>query len=864
MNTFSTGAPNYVEAGYSPIPIRPGKKAPGFSVSDVPRDFPGWQRFCQEQPSAHELALWSVANVQAGIGLALGYNNVVAIDIDIPDGPIFDMLVEMLPSTEWAKIGSKGLTVFARTEEPIKPRKFKIHVDENWNPTPPEEGGSPRAVLEFLAFGNQTVIPPTIHPDTNQPYRWVNEPLSMCPAQNLPVLPASFLDDVKAALEPYGYIAKSENHVAGEWNTEHVPVYSDLNADALADLDCWVPLLDRADFDPEHKGPGYRMRATWRDGTNPNTIRIDNTMIFDYGEDKPIRPIDLVVYMNDLSPGDAFSWLFGKVNAALVEAFSPENVQRMLEKQEEKERLKGEAEQRNYEERVINHAAVREEEARLAAEETQRSVSAEETPDSVQEYIDAYRDRFGKGESLDNIIADCQGLMKDIIEYTISASKTPSVAIAAVSSLSMLSVLFGRRWASTRIGGGGETFANIYAFGTAPSGIGKTTSAELAHKIYYEAVDRVASSPAAGVYATATASFDEEGNEIDARPLISILRGVIYEKDVHAPATLQNQLISSPHTVMVVDEASNFVRRVWSEKGSDSSIGLQGAIKKLISAAGSISHGTDYTQSAKNQSAVHNPGFSFIGYSTQKALLKALPSAAYEDGTIGRFLWLDEPGFPDMVIPSANMVTRGRCVDQMTAIIASHLKSETDLTVGGYLAPDLPITPIIVPRTSEAQEMILKSELFFHEEARRAHKVDREDGALWSRVSECAQRIALLHALGRGIDSPVIEIADINFGLRLATYSLLRWASQADLAAGREVVGVVDNDRLTRRAIAALGKHGGQITRAKLARELGLPSKQVMDLVDSLYDMGYVDRVPGGRVDSIVIKLRVSPGYFEG
>jgi len=175
--------------------------------------------------------------------------------------------------------------------------------------------------------------------------------------------------------------------------------------------------------------------------------------------------------------------------------------------------------------------------------------------------------------------------------------------------------------------------------------------------------------------------------------------------------------------------------------------------------------------------------------------------------------------------------------------------------VGGYLAPDLPIDPIPVPRTKEAEEMIIEAEFFFHEEARRADKVGREDGALWSRVTECAQRIALIHALGRGIDNPVIELSDINFGLRLATYSLRRWAGEADKAAGRSVIGTVDNEAKTRRAIAVISKNGGKITKSQLARTMNFTSKQVSELIEDLASSEYIEVIPGSRMGSFVVVL---------
>jgi hypothetical protein len=49
-------------------------------------------------------------------------------------------------------------------------------------------------------------LPPTIHPDTEEPYRWTgNETLLDVAPEELPELPADIADRITAALEPFGY-----------------------------------------------------------------------------------------------------------------------------------------------------------------------------------------------------------------------------------------------------------------------------------------------------------------------------------------------------------------------------------------------------------------------------------------------------------------------------------------------------------------------------------------------------------------------------------------------------------------------------------------------------------------------------------
>jgi hypothetical protein len=93
-----------------------------------------------------------------------------------------------------------------------------------------------RKVVEILGPGRQTVLPPTIHPDLQRPYRWTGaETLEDIRPQDLPALPIKVIEWIDAALTPFGYEVP-EPREPGDADTPH----RQLNEAALANLSAWV------------------------------------------------------------------------------------------------------------------------------------------------------------------------------------------------------------------------------------------------------------------------------------------------------------------------------------------------------------------------------------------------------------------------------------------------------------------------------------------------------------------------------------------------------------------------------------------------------------------------------------------------
>lgn len=148
---FADWAHKYHESGYSIIPVK-GKSA--FTS--------GWNLAGETKSSDSTIDLWCEQYPSHNIGLCLGKaSGLVAFDYDYDgDGAssLEIILRKILPKSPCEKIGKKGFTLFSKYCG-LSSMKFKIP-------------GRDSAIFEFFSSSGQTVIPPSIHPETQKPYFW--------------------------------------------------------------------------------------------------------------------------------------------------------------------------------------------------------------------------------------------------------------------------------------------------------------------------------------------------------------------------------------------------------------------------------------------------------------------------------------------------------------------------------------------------------------------------------------------------------------------------------------------------------------------------------------------------------------------
>lgn len=174
-----------LERGYHVIPVEFRSKKPVgsrwqnnlYTVDDLDRAFP--------QGSSYGIGLLTGTEVRDRVHL-------VAIDVDVDDPVLISRIRHSFRfrTVFSAKKGMKGITFFVRTSEPLKKDPIKKYRGES------------KARVELLGKGQYTVLPPSLHPQTNDEYEWVEgDPLDEIDPESLPEFLPTMIDEIRLAIE---------------------------------------------------------------------------------------------------------------------------------------------------------------------------------------------------------------------------------------------------------------------------------------------------------------------------------------------------------------------------------------------------------------------------------------------------------------------------------------------------------------------------------------------------------------------------------------------------------------------------------------------------------------------------------------
>lgn len=179
LGIFAATAPAYFALGLPVIPLYRREKRP------VPLD---WSRYHDMPVEAHEQEHWLRQFHDGNIGMVLGkQSGVMMLDIDSEDESIVELIRSLLPVSPWVRVGQKGM-VLAFRYTGLKTFRIKTSKGES--------------VCELLSDRTQCVLPPSIHPKTQQPYRANCDLLSVI--KSLPVLNPQVEHILRGALKEAG------------------------------------------------------------------------------------------------------------------------------------------------------------------------------------------------------------------------------------------------------------------------------------------------------------------------------------------------------------------------------------------------------------------------------------------------------------------------------------------------------------------------------------------------------------------------------------------------------------------------------------------------------------------------------------
>ena len=304
MGAYAQCAERLIERGFAAVPIMPGTKRPGFFFAGMWIGLANWQkRFSGGPPPATERERWAAGDAGVGVVAGQASHGLIAVDIDSEDPAIQATLRTVLPPTHVRKTGARGETLFYHGPG--------IAQSQSWDI-------AGKRIVDLIGPGRQTVLPPTIHPDTGTPYRWSgSESLEDLQPHELPTLPADIAEQITAALLPLGYRPEPPPHEHN--NSSNGGDGSDnphrqLNDEALANLDAWVPALML--YRCRRTQKGYEAVPTWRPSTTGRelekrhlNLKIVPEGIRDFGADQGYTPLDLVMAACDCDLDTAFRFL---------------------------------------------------------------------------------------------------------------------------------------------------------------------------------------------------------------------------------------------------------------------------------------------------------------------------------------------------------------------------------------------------------------------------------------------------------------------------------------------------------------------------------------------------------------------------
>jgi P4 family phage/plasmid primase-like protien len=166
-------ASRLLDLGYHVIPLQYKSKSPGY---------PNWQNLLLG-PDRHDEQFPPDKQFNLGILLGTEVSDGVflhAVDVDSDDEQILLRVRHALPPCP-QKRGLKGFTAFVSRHESNTKKVFRLKA--------PLKGQ-----IEVLGKGQQTVLPPSLHPDTHDEYVWLTNPLPAPGSLNF--IDSSHLDEL--------------------------------------------------------------------------------------------------------------------------------------------------------------------------------------------------------------------------------------------------------------------------------------------------------------------------------------------------------------------------------------------------------------------------------------------------------------------------------------------------------------------------------------------------------------------------------------------------------------------------------------------------------------------------------------------
>lgn len=810
MTPFAQAAPDLIDLGFSPIPIIAPDAAHG-GRGKAPGDYRGgrwqglsrWQRFRDGPPSSFEMNLWLKApgaNVGIVMGTPAGRDAegeqlfVIGIDFDAVDPDALDTLLGSAPASPMVKRGQKGETRLFRARKTIKTKVY-----DDTSEIGPDGKPLAKRLIDLLAGFDtrQTVVPPSVHPDTGQAYVWTAGPV---PAEQLPILTEDDMAVIEEALETCGWERERRSVVRENRTTapgQHDPddIWSEVKAAAMGSLSAWVPHLDLYGLRPARGG--YEAVATWRASSSGRPIperklnlSIQTHGIKDFGTNDTYSSIDLVMAARDCDQAEATDWLrerLGLKDEAVVIDLAA-MISRSGTRAAESGAQGADIPDRDHDlPEPLRHKAS---DAADTAVYSPQPVTSEQLASNTGALV--------SGPELPEHLTRNPGLLGLITDWICDSARKPQRGGALLAALELIGTAAGRKYAGPTLTG-----THLYGLFLAPSGAAKDHPLKCIGRILHAS--------------TMAPHFGPSG--------------------FMSMSALINRMSRQPLTLTCIDEFGSFLGRINGKRASTHEKAITGVLR--------TAWGSSFDTMAPPEWAgrvgepIHSPALSLFCVSTHQEFFDNLEGGDVYNGFLNRFLLIStqrkvverEPTADKMVVPAA-------IVDGMLAIYTSgnplaRASSHSSIS-------DAPM--IVVPwldGPGSAAHRIYQG---------LAQDVERREveAAFLARTVEMAQRLAVIRAIGINPAAPSVSPDDIEWGRQIAL-----WSAERMMADAADYMAENQNQKDAMQVLRMI-KERGPLKHRELVRAMQhrMRGRDLLDTLKGLEEAGQVVVTEGERPPS--------------
>lgn len=778
VSPYGRAAANLRDNGYSPMPIQPGTKTPGVYSDGHWRPMPGWQKYCKSPAPEFVHSNWE--NWPAA-GVCIAHGTVIGLDLDTDREDVADAVRSAVAIPEVRRRGRKGWMGYFRPAADLDDGTARLRWYD------PKDGEDARPLVELLLHGTQSVLPPTIHPETQRPYEWLGAALTNTDISELDEFGQTDLARLEAAFAAIGLTRQAPRRAnlkdydrpePGGADLEK-PFGRSLNDRALrpSAMDRWWPALDMPKT--RQRGVGaWEAVAFWRSSgsgravqdRNPNLRSVPNGIV-DFGSDRAYTPIDVVMAARDCSYPAAVEWLEQYVEP---EAIVHMDITAPAPLPREAEPTPAPAPSGTWSSIPVFPGA------RSFGPITPvlRLTEAE-----FRNLIPADPGSFPIADP-----AQCGGLLGELASYMDRASNTASEAGGLAVALPLLGALMGRAWQTPT---GLRT--NIYTVSIGSSGDGKTSLVSPAKELL--------------TLCKATRNLGADRYS-SAQGLLKMLR------DEHPK-------------ISFLDEFGHMLSAITSSNAGVHQKAILTELTQLYSAANTTF--TGIASASQEIQPLDSPHLCLFGMATTVQFWSAFGSGALEDGSVARYIVMP---LGETYQKDPDKSFQDELVSQLGLLIASAMRLATG-NLGRLNTATVPFDD-----AAEAERRKLVSTMSAC--ARFAEDNGIKGAApILKRVAENASKIALVSGVGRNFEKPAVEKYDFDIG-----HAIARWSACTMISNIAQHIADNQHERYFNAIEATIrkaGKAGILQGKAKDSHRY-ISKREFSDIIESMQDSGLIEK----------------------